>query len=304
MAQPIPSGLGLGQIQSADVWNLVQLASPIIGRSADSYLRTRRLWMLRFSAFFGIYLFSAIDLWGIVKSSFHAHGLKKIHMLWGLHFLKVYPTEYVGAATWSTSESNWRSKVQEAVKCFSEMEEIDFEDRWINWDCPAPSAYVDGVDIAVCEAHPFNTDLFSHKFHRAGIRFQVATALGTSRIVHISGGLPCGANPDLLMVRRTLLKDLEDGELVAADQGYRGDARILVKLGGNSPGVREHNHNLNQMGARHETVNKRLKDFRVLSSGLYRVDRQSLTQIFVAVAQITNVKLRRQPLFSLEGKLR
>ncbi|KAJ3280029.1 hypothetical protein HDU79_012066, partial [Rhizoclosmatium sp. JEL0117] len=68
-------------------------------------------------------------------------------------------------------------------------------------DYLAPSCYMDSVDIDVTEARPLDATLFSHNFKSAGYRFQVATGLGTSKIVYISGGTPCGMFNDLDHVR-------------------------------------------------------------------------------------------------------
>ncbi|KAI8842733.1 hypothetical protein BJ741DRAFT_591720, partial [Chytriomyces cf. hyalinus JEL632] len=113
-------------------------------------------------------------------------------------------------------------------------------------------------------------------FNHAGYRYQVATALGCSKIVWVDGGVPCGLWPDLKM--------------------------IMTKLKGHDADIRDHNHNLKQMGARHETVNACLKDFRILH-GLYRLSRDDHYRIFKAVVQITQVKLRREPLYPLDALL-
>ncbi|KAJ3378127.1 hypothetical protein HDU80_002969, partial [Chytriomyces hyalinus] len=161
------------------------------------------------------------------------------------------------------------------------MEEIHFDDRFENWNHLEPSCYVDGTDILVTEIHPQDADLFSHKFHHAGYRYQVATALGCSKIVWVDGGVPCGMWPDLKMVRQGILGEIGPNEKVAADQGYCGDDQIMTKLHGRDAATRDHNHNLKQMGARHETVNARLKDFHILK-GLYRANRNDHYRIFKA----------------------
>ncbi|KAI9344262.1 hypothetical protein BDR26DRAFT_857496 [Obelidium mucronatum] len=284
------------------LWSFVKLASPIISKSADKYLRARRDWSRRFASFFGLSVMSACDLWVIVKPSMVSLKLTKTHFLWGLYYLKVYPTESVAAATLGTSETNWRTKVKAVVNVFAECNQIEFEDRWIRWDILDPSMYVDGVDVPVTEARPLDKRLYSHKFKRAGYRFQVATAIGTSRIVFIGGGTPCGINNDLDQVQQTLLKQLEPDEKVAADRGYVGDVRVVTKMKGVGDAVRKHNRNWTILGARHETVNKRMKDFGILA-GMFRGRRKDIVTAFCAVAQITNVKLRREPLFDAISRL-
>ncbi|KAJ3388976.1 hypothetical protein HDU80_011587, partial [Chytriomyces hyalinus] len=96
-------------------WNellgsFIKLASPHIGKSPLSYHRHQDLWDRRFVAHFGLTVHSAVDVWEIVEKFFKKYRLLKIHCLWALYYLKVYPTEAVAAAKFSTSESNWRQK--------------------------------------------------------------------------------------------------------------------------------------------------------------------------------------------------
>ncbi|KAJ3250255.1 hypothetical protein HDU77_006865 [Chytriomyces hyalinus] len=199
--------------------------------------------------------------------------------LWALYYLKVYPTEAVAAAKFSTSESNWRQKVYHSITCFGFMDEIHFGDWFKGWSCTQPSCYVNGVDMMVSEVQPLDKDLFSHKFKRAGYRYQVAVALETSKIVYVGGGVPCGKWPDLTLVRQTLLKHIEPHEKVAADQGYVGDPRLMLRVLVTSVNNANHNFNLKQMGAQHETVNQRFKDFQILNS-LFQSDWNSHACIF------------------------
>ncbi|KAJ3253937.1 hypothetical protein HDU77_004327 [Chytriomyces hyalinus] len=289
-------------------WNellgsFIKLASPHIGKSALLYHCHQDLWDCRFVAHFGLTVHSAVDVWEIVENFFKKYRLLKIHYLWALYYLKVYPTEAVAAAKFSTSESNWRQKVYHSITCFGFMDKIHFGDQFEGWSCTQPSCYVDGVDMMVSEARPLDKDLFSHKFKRAGYRYQVAVALGTSKIVYVGGGVPCGKWPDLTLVRQTLLKYIEPHEKVAADQGYVGDPRLMIRVPVTSVNNVNHNFNLKQMGAWHETVNRWFKDFQILNS-LFQSDQNSHARIFKAVTQITQVKLRQQPLYDLVGKLR
>ncbi|TPX68639.1 hypothetical protein CcCBS67573_g07122 [Chytriomyces confervae] len=120
----------------------------------------------------------------------------KIHYLWALHYLKVYLTEAVAVAKFNPSESNWRQK-------------IHFGDCFEGWSCTQKSCYVDGADMMVSEARPLGKDLFSHKFKRAGYRYQVAVALGTSKIIYVGGGVPCGKWNTLSHMKRLKEEDFK-----------------------------------------------------------------------------------------------
>ncbi|TPX57284.1 hypothetical protein CcCBS67573_g09273 [Chytriomyces confervae] len=104
------------------------------------------------------------------------------------------------------------------------------------------------------------------------------------------------------MAHQTFLRLIEPGERVAADQGYRGDPWLITKMSDTCAAGITHNCNLKQMGPHHETVNKRFKDFQILTS-LFQSDRNGHSHIFKAVFQITQVKLCQQPLYRLQGKL-
>ncbi|TPX41957.1 hypothetical protein CcCBS67573_g10545 [Chytriomyces confervae] len=81
--------------------------------------------------------------------------------------------------------------------------------------------------MLVTEAHPLDKQLFSHKFKHAGYRYQVAVALGSSQIVYMGGGVPCGKWPDLKMARETILHLIEPEETPGSSQ----NCKIPVQLG-------------------------------------------------------------------------
>ncbi|KAI9324481.1 hypothetical protein BDR26DRAFT_881241 [Obelidium mucronatum] len=161
-------------------WNkqltlMVSRAAPLLNLSGDSFYRKKLVWKQRFVAKFGLSIQSAVDLWLIVAEPVLADKLTKVHFLWCLNFLKEYNTELSSSSTFKTSPTNWRDK-------------IHFEDRFEGWNSMVPSCYVDGIDVLIQETRPFNKGLFSHKFKHAGLRYQVASAIGVSKFVHVSGG--------------------------------------------------------------------------------------------------------------------
>ncbi|KAI8854119.1 hypothetical protein BC829DRAFT_381320, partial [Chytridium lagenaria] len=190
------------------------------------------VWHRRFSAHFGCDHETGLELWEMVRPQAVQSRL--------------LPSRF------NVSATSWRTKVNSMLTIMSNINTIFWEDRWDDWDYRHPSAYVDGVDFLVQEDRPLNKGLYSHKFKHAGYRYQVATALGSSKIVHISGGWN--------MVRESLVPLLDPDETIAADRGYRGEPKIMTKLNGNTAEIKKHNYNLKQMGARHETINKKIKD--------------------------------------------
>ena len=82
------------------------VAEPIIGRAAFSTM------LFTFSAFFGIDPFLCHSIWTMIAPSILTLGMtthyEKKHLLWGLHFLRVYTTERVMAATCRTTPKTFR----------------------------------------------------------------------------------------------------------------------------------------------------------------------------------------------------
>lgn len=150
---------------------------------------------------------------------------------------------------------------------------------------------VDGTDFAINEPSPFSPGWYSHKFKGAGVRYEVALSINGGDIVHVSGPFPCGHNPDITIFRRGLIYKLEDGEMVEADRGYRGEptkARIPVDF----MNAEQRNQKC-RARARQETVNARFKQFGALSNKFrHHITMENMTKhklVFYAIAVITQL---------------
>jgi len=156
---------------------------------------------------------------------------------------------------------------------------------------------VDGTDFRIYEPTPFSKQWYSFKFRAAGVRWEVGVSIFTGDIVWINGWFPCGAWPDIKIFRNDLLaKLLETNEMVEADRGYRGEPdAINVPDGDNAP-VDEKD----QVRGRHETVNKRFKQFNILHR-VFRHEREQHAFVFPAVAVLTQLSIENEsPLFQVE----
>lgn len=149
-------------------------------------------------------------------------------------------------------------------------------------------ASVDGTDFQIYEPTPFNPGWYSHKFKGPGLRYEVALAISTGDIVHINGPFPCGNYPDITIFRSKLKQMLEDGEMVEADRGYRGEyyhVRTTVDYDDDEELISK-----GKVLARHETVNRRFKQFGVLKQvfrhhiGVHRV-------VFESVVVLTQLSI-------------
>ncbi len=180
--------------------------------------------------------------------------------------------------------------------------QIHLDDRFENWNVLEPSCTLDGVDCPIAEPRrPIDPAFYSHKFKRAGLRYEVAVQINGTKIIWINGGVPCGRFPDLTLARLNFTTMLLPNERVAADKGYKDDLFMLPISRPMNRGEKDFNTWHRKILARHETVNVRLKQFRVLKQvfthGSTTEERIRLhIKCFTAVANLTQLMLRVKPL--------
>ncbi len=153
---------------------------------------------------------------------------------------------------------------------------------------------VDGTDCRIMEPTPFSPMWYSHKFKGPGIRYEVGVSIQTSDIVWVHGGFPCGSHPDVRIFRSGLKRMLRVNERVVADKGYTDEKCVTPRQ---LSSARRSFYAL--LRARHETVNERLKHFTVLRER-FRHDRAKHSICFHAVANVVQVMMRTDPLFSID----
>ena len=149
---------------------------------------------------------------------------------------------------------------------------------------------VDGTDFEIMEPRPFDKKWYSHKFKGPGLRYEVGVTIYTGVICWVNGPFPCGQWPDALIAEDCLHYSLEVHERYVADRGYRGCRPTAVTPTGCGRFI---DRQLGTLRARHENINRRLKEFNVLKQKF----RHNLTKhgvVFRAVANITNLKLKTE----------
>ena len=156
---------------------------------------------------------------------------------------------------------------------------------------------VDGTDFRIFEPTPFSPRWFSHKFKGPGLRYEVGLCIQTGDIVWLHGPFPCGDWPDLRIARDALVHVLDEEEYYLADGGYYdGDNYSMTPNG-------LHDYDQRQKAAvraRHETVNKRFKDWMVLERR-FRHELHTHGHVLRAVANITQLMMNSgEPLFQVE----
>ncbi len=151
---------------------------------------------------------------------------------------------------------------------------------------------MDGVDFKILEPKPFNSKWFSHKFRSAGLRYEVGICIRSGKIVWWNGPYPCGEYSDLKISYQSYIKQVENGEMTAADRGYKNSTYFILP---NSQNGEKHK----LIMSRHETVNKRMKQFNILSN-TFRHNIKKHQDCFAAVINITELALENgEPLFEV-----
>jgi DDE superfamily endonuclease len=177
------------------------------------------------------------------------------------------------------------------------MQQIHWENRYIGDNGSQCLVSVDGTDFAIMEPSPFSPRWFSHKMNGPGLRYEIAICIQTGEPVWVCGPFPCGSWSDIRIARNALVGALDPGEYYLADGGYRDGNQWSV-----TPTGRHHfsDKQKSAVRARHETYNKRLKDWGALRS-LYRHNLETHSQVFRAITNIVQITIvNGEPLFQVE----
>ena len=169
---------------------------------------------------------------------------------------------------------------------FSFWRQISFDRRLVGDRGDVALISVDGTHFCINEPEPFNSLWYSHKFHGPGLAYELGVCIKTGDIVWWNGPFPA-KHPDRNIFRSTLKNLLLPGEKVVGDLGYKGETKVLTELDANS---KTHKRAMAKLRARHETLNRRLKQFRCLGDK-YRHDRNKHILVFKAAAALTQISI-------------
>ena len=104
----------------------------------------------------------------------------------------------------------------------------------------------------------------------------------------------CGEWPDLKLARSQFVRNLSRGETACADKGYRGPLCFISPDNYPTTRIRQ-----KRIMARHETVNRRIRQFEVLEQR-FRHDLTKHSTCFHAVVNITQLMISNgEPLFAV-----
>lgn len=122
---------------------------------------------------------------------------------------------------------------------------------------------VDGTDFKIMELGPLFS---SHKYaKKSALRYEVGICIQTGDIVWINGPFEPGMWPDINIIRSSLRSFLSPKERVEADDGYIGNAPMYIKCPKSFVNPEETERMQSIVRQRHETINKRFKDWGILA---------------------------------------
>ena len=257
------------------------------GRANSSQLRT---W----KTFFGTTPQVAADIWNALHPTLK-QGSQPKHLLWALLFLRKYNTERENCAIVGIQdEKTFREWCWYFIQKLSDhmVVVVRWENRFIGWNMRTKCLIsIDGTDCPVEEPRPFDRMMFSQKINGPGFKYEIGLAIHTDKIVWINGPFKAGES-DLNVFRQALSHILCDDEAVECDMYYKGDNRFK------NPRVhqgRDDRLQKNKVRARHENVNSRIKQFKVLDRVFrHKQDLRAQHQLcFRAVITVVQMNLDR-----------
>lgn len=113
---------------------------------------------------------------------------------------------------------------------------------------------VDGTDFRI---RWLSRIFWSYKFKMCGLRYEVGIGIQSGDICWINGPYEPGLYNDDMIFGDALVQELEPGERVEADDGYRGHAPEHVRCPSCISNPIEDEAMQKRVRSRHETCNKR-----------------------------------------------
>lgn len=160
-------------------------------------------------------------------------------------------------------------------------------------------ATIDGIHCQIYEprTEPSKT-WYSHKLNKPGLTYELCIDLRRQNLVWINGPFKAGVN-DITVARMLngILSKIPFGKKIIGDKGYRGEYdKITVPNKHDSKNVQAYK---SRASARHETFNKRIKDFKIVF-GPFRSKHEHHKMAFEAICILVQYDIENgYPLFDL-----
>jgi hypothetical protein len=156
---------------------------------------------------------------------------------------------------------------------------------------------VDGTDFRIAKS--YEKPFYSFKFKKSGFRYEVALCIKTGDICWWSGPYLPGLWNDNMIFQDGLVHHLEEGERCETDDGYVGSAPRYAKCPGVVEAIPDNAEMQQRVRNRQETVNKRFKNWAILSTP-YRHKLLEHQTVFGAIVVLTQLSFAENPLFQVE----
>jgi len=233
------------------------------------------------------------------------HGLRKFLM--AMHFLWAYPRNAIElGGKFGVSEKYAKGNhLWKWVRRISALAAIKivWGPELDNPNSPSYSVWVDAADMPTWELKhptlPKDPGYFTHKHHRCGVKYQIAVAVNSPNIVHISGPHRGGVGDKTILELSGVLENLKEGKLAVCDKGYI-DKKYADKLSWpnphDAPDLNEYKSRIRMRG---ETVNGRMKFFKILRE-CFRHDLEHHRDVYTAVAVMVQYQMDNgAPIFAV-----
>jgi DDE superfamily endonuclease len=239
---------------------LLDLGLQLVGYSDDKIDRAQiETNEARFRSLFGSSSFACAQLWETLQvtetEAARVEGTlfeREQHLkrfLMALYWLKSYPTETQREALFGSDPKTSRKWAWYIVEKIAALEEEKVSHQCVSspvfsfsnnsprskifippewYDDPTPEFImsVDGTHCRIFEPkHPTmskNPKYYSHKFHQAGLNYEIGVSLFESRVVWVNGPFPAGQNDMKIFREQGLMAAIPPGKLLTGDNGYRG----------------------------------------------------------------------------------
>lgn len=268
---------------------------------------SERVFSDRWRSFFGVGPAVVVELWSLLDVDTNhpdTRDAAPCHLLWALMLLMQYGSAETMSSHAGCDEKTFRKWSLLFVHRISYLMDkvVIWENRKIGDignDCLVS---IDCTDCKVPKQNSNAKAFTSHKFKESGVRYEIAVCIITGEIVWVMGPLPCGDWPDVEVFRFAIKHMLGPFERVEADDGFIGEDPEKAKV----PASMVHDQDDRVLRVRsivrrrHETVNKRIKQFRSVKN-VFEHDLTLHAYFFRACVVLTQLSIKNgEPLFSVD----
>jgi DDE superfamily endonuclease len=185
---------------------------------------------------------------------------------------------------------------------------VAFFRRKITWTVSDKILFgsIDGTHCRIQEPRRApSTDWYSHKFNGPGLTYQIVLSTYEDKVLSVIGPYPAGV-PDLNVFRKDdgIYDLIPPDKRLIGDNGYNGEyAKITTPNNHDSHDIIS---TKNRARARHETFNKRLKDYSILRETFRHSkskkdprDNSHHQMVFQSICVLVQYDMKYVPLFDL-----